>query len=161
VGKSHQTEEDLQAELPDLRAMLVRLEDTMAMKLAELRENFEKKVGKNQRWTGSVNSDGYPKIKDHGKLRLASHVALELQGRKAPTAGQVVMHRDNDPKNMDPANMRVGTQKQNLKTMRDQGRDRPRGVDQEPDVKTGGVRVWDSFVDELTNFLDEDPLSSG
>lgn len=160
MGASRQTDAELQAELPCLRAILERFEETLAMKKhGSLRENFEAKVDPGQRWTGSVNSDGYPKIKDHGKLRLASHVALELAGRKAPGADQVVMHRDNDPKNMDPGNMRVGTQRQNLKTMRDQGRDRPRGVAQEPDVKIAGVKIWDSFADELARFLDEDPLT--
>jgi hypothetical protein len=105
-------------------------------KEAGLRENFfdkvEKKDGKWE-WTAAVNSDGYPKIKDDGKLRLASHVALELAGREPPRKGQVTMHRDNDLSNLHPSNLRVGTQAQNLKMMRDQGRDRPRGVDQEPD----------------------------
>jgi hypothetical protein len=106
--------------------------------MADLREHFEEKVEKDGgkwRWTASVNSDGYPKIKDNGKLRLASHVALELSGRAAPKADQVVLHKDNDPKNIAPSNLSVGTQQENLKQMRDEGRDRPRGVKQAPDVK--------------------------
>lgn len=99
-----------------------------------LRKNFENKV-QNGRWVGSVNSDGYPKIKDDGKLRLASHVALELAGRSAPKSGQVVLHKDNNPRNVRPSNLSVGTQRENLKQMRDEGRDRPRGVKQVPDVK--------------------------
>ena len=114
-----------------------------------IRENFEDKM-RDGRWTGSVNNIGYPKMKDHGKVRLASHVALELDGRKAPGPGQVVMHKDNNPKNLEPSNLSVGTQKQNLKNMRDQGRDRPRGVDQEPDVKKAH---WDGFVDEMKNLI--------
>lgn len=85
-------------------------------------------------WTGGVNSDGYPKVKIEGKSYLASHVLLKMLGREVPP-GKVVMHLDNDPKNLDPKNLRIGTQKQNLKQMRDEGRDRPRGVPQEPDVK--------------------------
>lgn len=114
-----------------------------------LRENFEKKL-KDGEWTGSTNNDGYPKIKDNGKLRLASHVALELSGRKAPDKNHVVMHVDNNPKNLDPSNLRVGTQRQNLKQMRDEGRDRPRGVKQEPDVKQA---QWAGFVSELSHLL--------
>jgi hypothetical protein len=120
-------------------------------KLADLRENFEKKLdrdGNRHKWTAAVNSDGYPKIKDNGKLRLASHVALELDGRKAPTDGQVVMHLDNDPLNLNPDNLRISTQKANLKHMRDQGRDRPRGVDQEPDEKTASP-----FFQEMLRLL--------
>lgn len=114
-----------------------------------LRDNFEAKLD-GTRWTGAVNNDGYPKIKQDGKLRLASHVALELAGRKAPPAGKVVMHKDNNPRNLAVSNLRVATQKDNLKHMRDQGRDRPRGVDQEPDVKRAS---WAAFSDELQKIL--------
>ena len=110
--------------------------------MSDLKENFEEKVrrdGGRWLWTGSVNNDGYPKIKDNGKLRLASHVSLELAGRSAPEGKGVVMHKDNNPKNVAPSNLGVGTQPENLKQMRDEGRDRPRGVKQEPDVKTAGL----------------------
>jgi len=109
---------------------------------SDLRKNFEEKIerrGDKWIWTGSLNTDGYPKMKDHGKLRLASHVSLELAGRSAPPPGKVVMHKDNNPRNIAPWNLEVGTQKENLKQMRDEGRDRPRGVDQEPDVKKHGA----------------------
>ncbi len=120
--------------------------------MGTLRENFEAKLD-GHRWTGAVNSDGYPKIKDHGKLRLASHVALELAGRGTPAPGQVVMHRDNDPKNLASSNLRLGTQRQNLKAMRDQGRDRPRGVDQEPDDPKYKRAAAAGFADELLRLL--------
>jgi hypothetical protein len=122
----------------------------MFWKLAGLRENFEDKLDGNGRWDGAVNTDGYPKIKDNGKLRLASHVALELAGRKAPMNGQVVMHKNNDLKDLSPSNLRVGTQKQNLKHMRDEGRDRPRGVPQEPDVKKAS---WNGFFQEIQDMF--------
>lgn len=96
---------------------------------------------KDDRWTASVNSDGYPKVKIEGKSRLASHVLLESLGRPVPD-GKVVMHRDNDPRNLDPKNLRIGTQQQNLKQMRDEGRDRPRGVPQEPDMKKHARIFW-------------------
>lgn len=121
----------------------------MGGKPSDLRGNFNEKLDGGH-WTGAVNNDGYPKIKDHGKLRLASHVALELAGREAPSAGQVVLHRDNDPKNLAQSNLRVSTQKANLKQMRDQGRDRPRGVEQEPDVKKAS---WAGFFDEMLSGL--------
>lgn len=121
----------------------------MGGKPSDLRGNFHEKLD-GSHWTGSVNNDGYPKIKDKGELRLASHVALELAGRALPGKGQVVMHRDNDPKNLSVANLLVSTQKNNLKHMRDQGRDRPRGVAQEPDVKTSG---WTGFFQEMRDLL--------
>lgn len=122
------------------RALAQKLREAELEKEGGLRENFEEKLD-GTTWKGAVNSDGYPKIKDNGELRLASHVALELAGRKGPGKGQIVMHRDNNPKNLDLSNLRVGTQRANLKQMRDEGRDRPRGVDQEPDVKkTASIR---------------------
>lgn len=100
-----------------------------------LREKFESKYdSKNKKWSGSTNNIGYPKMKVDGEMTLASHVALRLAGRSVPE-DRVVMHLDNNKENLDPRNLRVGTQAQNLKQMRDEGRDRPRGVDQEPDVK--------------------------
>lgn len=121
----------------------------------DIRQNFKEKIDRRdgkQIWTGSTNNIGYPKMKDEGELRLSSHIALELSGRKAPGPDQVVMHKDNNPKNLAPSNLQVGTQKQNLKKMRDQGRDRPRGVDQEPDVKTASI-VLHSFGQHLLSLL--------
>ena len=92
-------------------------------------------------WTGGTNSDGYPKVKIDGKSELAAHVLLKLRGTTLKP-GQIVMHRDNNPLNLRPGNLVVGTQRDNLRQMRDEGRDRPRGVHQEPDVKT-------AFLQEL------------
>ncbi len=115
-----------------------------------LKERFEDKIEKTEdgrwEWKAAVNSDGYPKLKDNGKLRLASHVSLELAGRSAPPAGKVVLHKNNNISDVHPGNLAVSTQKANLKQMRDEGRDRPRGVDQEPDVKQAS---FVSFADEV------------
>ncbi len=115
----------------------------------DLRSRFSDKIEKRDGkwvWKAAVNTDGYPKLKDNGKLRLASHVSLELSGRSAPAKGKVVLHKNNDISDVNPANLSVSTQKANLKQMRDQGRDRPRGVDQEPDVKQAS---FGAFVHEL------------
>lgn len=114
-----------------------------------LREKFEEKLspsGGKSKWTGSTNNIGYPKMKVDGEMVLGSHVALRLAGRGVPK-GKVVMHRDNDKSNLAPSNLRVGTQKENLKQMRDEGRDRPRGVDQEPDVKQASL--WSTLGMEI------------
>ncbi len=110
-----------------------------------LREKFEEKVT-DGKWTGSTNNIGYPKMKVDGEMVLGSHVALRLAGRPVPE-GRVVMHKDNNKLNLDPSNLRVGTQQQNLKQMRDEGRDRPRGVDQEPDVKQA---MWAHIYQAVT-----------
>jgi len=120
--------------------------------MTDTRDRYEAKIdrdGPRELWTGSVNNIGYPKMKIKGEMRLASHVALELNGRKVPD-GKVVMHKDNNPKNLAPSNLQVGTQKQNLKKMRDEGRDRPRGVPQEPDeeqVKSA------AFMNEIRRYF--------
>lgn len=100
----------------------------------EALQRLHEKIDGKGRWTGGTNSDGYPKVRINQQSELASHVLLKEKGVTL-RPGQVVMHKDNDPLNLKPTNLAVGTQKANLKQMRDEGRDRPRGVDQEPDVK--------------------------
>ncbi len=112
-----------------------------------LKERFEEKI-KGGKWVGSVNNIGYPKMKVDGKMMLASHVALKLKG-KTVADSKVVMHKNNDKLDMSHTNLRIGTQKQNLKQMRDEGRDRPRGVDQEPDVKKASA--YDYFFAAVRN----------
>lgn len=125
-----------------------------------LRQKFEEKLrvdGDKHIWTGSLNNIGYPKMKVDGEMILGSHVALKLDGRPVPE-GSVVMHKDNNPKNLNPSNLEIGTQKENLKAMRDQGRDRPRGVDQEPDVKQAYDKVkMAALVDELNRIMGYEP----
>ncbi len=154
---SKQTQADLDAELPALRSMLRRLEaDTE--KRAALRENFEEKItqdGDKHVWRGSTNNIGYPKMKVDGEMVLASHIALRLAGRKPPSKDQVVMHRDNNIKNLNPSNLQVGTQVKNLKQMRDEGRDRPRGVPQKPD-KIASASL-SAFFDEVQSILRDPP----
>lgn len=111
-------------------------------------------------WTGGVNSDGYPKVKIEGKSYLASHVLLKMLGREVPP-GKVVMHLDNDPKNLDPKNLRIGTQKQNLKQMRDEGRDRPRGVPQEPDVKQASTDMREPEIRDFLGRVRDDARERG
>jgi hypothetical protein len=109
-----------------------------------LKERFQEKLD-GSRWTGSTNNIGYPKMKVDGEMVLGSHVALRLAGRKVPTGGpaggKIVMHKDNNKLNLSPSNLTVGTHKENLKQMRDEGRDRPRGVRQEPDEKAASTDI--------------------
>lgn len=105
---------------------------------SEALQRLHEKIDSKGRWTGGTNSDGYPKVRINQQSELASHVLLKEKGVTL-RPGQVVMHKDNDPLNLKSSNLVVGTQKANLKQMRDEGRDRPRGVDQEPDVKTAAT----------------------
>lgn len=102
---------------------------SLSSKLAAkaLREAFEEHTDEHGRWTGGVTSTGYPKMRDGDKIRLASHVALELAGRGPVPDDKVVAHNDNDKRNLKPGNLRITTQKANLQQAEDEGRWRPRG----------------------------------
>lgn len=120
-----------------------------------LKERFQEKL-QGSRWTGSTNNIGYPKMKVDGEMVLGSHVALQLAGRKVPTGGpaggKIVMHKDNNKLNLSPSNLEVGTHKENLKQMRDEGRDRPRGVHQEPDEK---VAAYEDVLGDSESFREK------
>jgi hypothetical protein len=106
-----------------------------------LREAFDEKIeqrGGKTLWTGSLNSDGYPKMRDGDNIELASRVALRLAGRKVPE-GMVVMHKDNNPRNLSLSNLEVGTQKENMQQMEDDGRWRPRGPNKSDEKKEAAV----------------------
>ncbi len=137
-----------------------------------LKERFQEKLD-GSRWTGSTNNIGYPKMKVDGEMVLGSHVALQLAGRKVPTGGpaggKIVMHKDNNKLNLSPSNLAVGTHKANLKQMRDEGRDRPRGVHQEPDEKVA-IDIRRAVLPEMGSVMGKylnpaqvaaNPLASG
>lgn len=137
-----------------------------------LKERFQEKL-QGSRWTGSTNNIGYPKMKVDGEMVLGSHVALRLAGRKVPTGGpaggKIVMHKDNNKLNLSPSNLAVGTHKANLKQMRDEGRDRPRGVHQEPDEKVA-IDIRRAVLPEMGSVMGKylnpaqvaaNPLASG
>lgn len=141
---------------PHMHASGINLQkvlESQQQKIADktLREAFEEKIkekdGKDI-WTGSVNSDGYPNMRDGEKYELASHVALKLNGRTPPDDGgkTVVMHLDNNPRNLTPSNLRVGSQKRNLQQSEDEGRWVPRGPNKEASIGklalTRMVKEW-------------------
>lgn len=131
------------AEIMEAAQDLVRFQGPVeriyrTQKLAEeyktLREAFEEKVEKKDGkwiWKGSVNSDGYPKMRDGKDIVLASHVSLKLNKGQEVPKDKVAIHGDDNPKNISPSNLTVGTQKQNLQEMEDKGRWVPRGPNKE------------------------------
>lgn len=133
------------AEIMDKASDLVRFQNEIErlyqlreVKVAEpyktLREAFEEKVEKKDGkwvWKGSVNSDGYPKMRDGKDIVLASHVSLKLNKGQDVPKGKVAIHGDDNPKNIAPSNLTVGTQKQNLQEMEDKGRWVARGPNKE------------------------------
>ena len=100
-----------------------------------LRDAFDEKVDDKGKWTGGLNSEGYPKMRDGKKIRLASHVALELAGRGPAPSNNVVAHKDDNPLNVSASNLEIITQKHNLQDCEDRGRWRPRGPNKPDDAK--------------------------
>lgn len=100
-----------------------------------LREAFDEKVDDKGKWTGGLNSEGYPKMRDGKKIRLASHVSLELAGRGPAPSNKVVAHKDDNPLNVSASNLEIITQKHNLQDCEDRGRWRPRGPNKPDDAK--------------------------
>lgn len=75
----------------------------------------------------SRNNMGYPVARFQGKLRLASHVVMELVGNPRPK-GMEILHSCDNPECVNPRHMRWGTHSENLKEAVTRGRwKHPRG----------------------------------
>jgi hypothetical protein len=81
-------------------------------------------VGKNGAcwiWKGK-KEQGYGKIYFKGKRRFAHRVAWELTNGSIPE-GLLVLHSCDEPACVNPAHLWLGTQADNMKDMREKGRD--------------------------------------
>lgn len=72
-------------------------------------------------WTGSTNKQGYGQIRFGGKLRLSTHVSLDLFSNGLPD-GMCALHKCDTPLCVNPDHLFVGTQKDNMKDMSSKGR---------------------------------------
>ena len=72
-------------------------------------------------WTSALTEHGYGLIHVDGKVRRATHVAVELDGR-AVSEGQVVRHSCDNPPCVNPRHLRVGTQRDNVNDAMARGR---------------------------------------
>lgn len=69
----------------------------MANKYLPLADRFAARVWKTGGcwyWNGAVTPNGYGQISHEGKLRMATHVALELVGIEVPKGNLVLHHCD-------------------------------------------------------------------
>ena len=73
-------------------------------------------------WTGPRSPCGYGRLHWGGRVRLATHVALDLVGRGAPPRGKVVRHTCDNPSCVNPDHLIVGTQAENARDMAERGR---------------------------------------
>lgn len=84
------------------------------------RTNFWNKVDKTDTcwaWTGSRYPAGYGKVGISGKTRLAHRTAYEMEHGAIPE-GMQVDHRCHNPSCVNPAHLRLVTQKQNNENRR-------------------------------------------
>jgi hypothetical protein len=73
-------------------------------------------------WTGSAAPRGYGRLKVGKACRLATHVALELDGRPRPSPDHLALHSCDNPTCVNPSHLRWGTQKENVADMFARGR---------------------------------------
>jgi hypothetical protein len=79
-------------------------------------------------WTGTVDANGYGRLMINGRLRQATHIALELEGYFILWKTLKVMHHCDNPPCVRPSHLRIDTQPANVADMVSKGR-QSRGED--------------------------------
>lgn len=73
-------------------------------------------------WSGSCDSRGYGQLRVDDRLRFASHIAMELDGRPRPSPEHVARHRCDFPPCCNPDHLEWGTRKENTQDAIRRGR---------------------------------------
>lgn len=73
-------------------------------------------------WSGAHNGVQYPVLRINKKIVVATHVALEIDGRPRPSAEYVACHSCDNPICTNPKHLWWGTEKQNMRDAASKGR---------------------------------------
>lgn len=92
--------------------------------LSERLAKFRIEGGRNDcwGWSGCHNGVGYPVLRINKVLRVATQVALEVDGRPKPSAMHVACHTCDNPICTNPKHLWWGTEADNMKDAARKGR---------------------------------------
>jgi len=106
---------------PELRAAVMAAKDRP---LEDRLAKFQVKRDANEcwGWTGCDNGVGYGYLRINKRLRLATHVALELAGRPQPSPKHFACHHCDNPPCTNPDHLFWGTASDNMRDCIAKGR---------------------------------------
>ncbi len=100
------------------------LEDRFWQQFTKKGENKEKGCWE---WTGTIVSNGYPRLKKDGKGVAAHRLSYEIHNGPIPE-GVVICHTCDVKHCVNPAHLFLGTQKDNMQDMASKGRHRSQKI---------------------------------
>lgn len=106
---------------PEIRAAVLAARDRP---LADRLTKFQDKRGPDEcwPWMGGTNGVGYGVLRIHKKMRLATHVSLEVAGRPRPSEEHQACHHCDNPPCTNPVHLFWGTRSDNARDCLAKGR---------------------------------------